>query len=171
MPPRDSKKLTVPPRPRSRTTRRGLATSDDNHAPFSPLIAPFSPLIDAEDLEPVISTRPTRRELELAHSTRPTHRDLAVPSEATKPAEEEGRGMRGQYSISSVRGIPTDVVAGSIDNTRRKLRRSTGSIPAVRVHLANVTKRELTVIVRDQPLTLSREDALALASIIQTAFS
>ena len=164
MPPRDSKKLTVPPRPRSRTTRRGLSTEADRSAALTPLI-------DVEDLEPVISTRPTLREIELPHSTKPTRRDITVPADAIKAAADEHRGMRGQYSISSVRGIPADVVAGSIDNTSRKQRRSTGSIPVVRVHLAAVTKREITVIIGDQPLTLRREDALTLASIIQTALT
>ena len=158
---RDSKKLTVPPRPRSRTSRRGLSTPEERSAAFTPLI-------DVEDMEPVVTTRPTKRDLESPLSTRLTRRDITIPPEIAA----DDRGMRGQYSISSVRGIPADVVSGSIDNTTRKQRRSTGSIPVVpRVHLAAVTRREITVIVRDQPLTMTREDAIALASIIQTAFS
>ena len=81
----------------------------------------------------------------------------------------ESMSTRGQYSISSVRGIPADIVSGSIDNTRKK-RRTTGALPVVRVHLLNVTKREITVLIGDRELALSREDALRLSSMIQSAF-
>jgi hypothetical protein len=44
------------------------------------------------------------------------------------------------------------------------------SAPAENVHLAQATKKEITVIIGDQALTLQRADALALAQIILTTF-
>lgn len=148
--PREPKKST-PPRTRPRTTRRGLPI----------------PVADPED-EPAVSTRPTKRELsalEPATSTRPTRRDLA---EAISSAVHPATGARGQYSISAARGIPVEVVSGSIEVGERRRRRTGPSQSGVR--LVSAGKRELTVIVNDQILTLQRTDALALARIIATTF-
>lgn len=162
---RDSKRLTSPPRPRRRTTRRGLA----------PVAAELTfgdgpEEITAELLEPSFSSRPTRRDL-----TAP-----AVP-EGREPAPQPAAAVcaqqvaRGQYSISSVQGgIPVDTVSGTIEvstGDRGRKRRRTSSIPpSEQVHLASATKREITVIIGDRTLTLERQHALALASIILTTF-
>ncbi len=114
-------------------------------------------------------------EIEPAMSMRPTRRDLTPPDpEVTITRTFTRRGPRGEYSIPSARGIPTDVVSGSIERKSGDTtppRRKRSSMPAVEaVHLAAATKREITVIIGDQPLTLARHDALALAQIILTAF-
>jgi hypothetical protein len=145
---RETKK-SVPPRT-TRTTRRGLVAQ----------------LADTPPPEPATSTRPTKREvsvIEPATSARPTRRDLAAAVDAIQSAP----GARGQFSIPSARGIPADVVSGSIEVGDRK-RRRTGPIDAV--HLVSASKREVTVILNEQVLTLQRDDALALARIITTAF-
>ena len=146
---REPKKST-PPRTRTRTTRRGLV-----------------PIAGAElDPEPATSTRPTRRDvstLEPATSTRPTRRDLAAAVDALDAAPN----ARGQFSIPSARGIPVEIVSGSIDVGERR-RRRTG--PLDTVHLVSSSKREVTVIINEQVLTLQRADALALARIIATVF-
>jgi hypothetical protein len=65
-------------------------------------------------------------------------------------------------------------VSGSIDRQRRETnpprRRRSSMMPAESVHLASSTKRDITVVINDQTLTLARHDALALAQIILTAF-
>ncbi len=143
---REPKKST-PPRTRPRTTRRGISV----------------PAVEV-DPEPTTFTRLARRDtIEPATSTRPTRRDLAEAVSALDP----GKSARGQYSIPSARGIPAEVVSGSIEVSDRK-RRRTGPIEAV--HLVSASKRELTVVVNEQVLTLQRDDALALARIIATAF-
>lgn len=116
--------------------------------------------------EPATSTRPTRRELsavEPATSTRPTRRDLAAALDAVHPAAS----ARGQFSIPSARGIPVEIVSGSIEVGERR-RRRTGPLGAV--HLVSASKREVTVVVNDQVLTLQRADALELARIIASVF-
>ncbi|MFN0251995.1 MAG: hypothetical protein ACKV2T_34280 [Kofleriaceae bacterium] len=147
---RETKK-SVPPRTRTRTTRRGLAQHADTQPP-----------------EPATSTRPTRRDLsviEPATSARPTRRDLAGAVDSHVDALQPAPNARGQFSISSARGVPADVVSGSIEVGDRKRRRTIDI-----VHLVSASKREVTVIVNEQVLTLKRDEALALARIITTAF-
>jgi hypothetical protein len=111
--------------------------------------------------------------VEPSFSARPTRRDLVVPD---APARSRTRSIppRGEFSISSVRGVPADVVSGSIERPRRDTnqprRRRSSTMPVESVHLASATKREITVVINDQTLTLARHDALALAQIILTAF-
>lgn len=144
-----------PGRPRRSTTRRGI----------SPL-ADSAPGDDERTLimklEPAFSTRPTRREMTAVLQGDEPHRvapPVAVP--------------RGEYSVRGVGNIASDVVSGSIEApplpaTGRTRRRSMA--PVEEVHLASATKREITVIIKDQALTLDRRNALALAQIIVTAF-
>ena len=149
-------------RQRTKSTQPGTArATDENHGAYPPVM-------DDEDRAPVINTRPTRPDQEPRHSTRPTMRDLKAPEASIRAVSSEA--PRGQYSISAARGIPTDIVAGTIDGSARPRRRTTSAPPA-RVHLANVTPRDVTVMIREQPLTLTREDALVLASIIHTALA
>ncbi len=156
---RDTKRSTVPPvRARRRTTRRG--------------IVPLSAIDEIDGNEPTaIGSIPLPDINEDAYSTRPTRRDLQpVPF----PAPQK-RTPRGEYSVSSMRGIAADVVSGSIEPTQVAVpppprRRRSTSAPAENVHLAQATKKEITVIIGDQALTLQRADALALAQIILTAF-
>jgi hypothetical protein len=114
--------------------------------------------------------------VEPAVSARPTRRDIVAPDQeaTTMRTGPRGRGPRGEFSIPSARGIPTDVVSGSIERrsgqTTPPRRRRTSMQIVETVHLASATKREITVIIKDQTLTLARQDALALAQIIITAF-
>jgi len=111
---------------------------------------------------------------EPAMSARPTRRDVVAPDvEITISRAPPRRGPRGEFSIPSARGIATDVVSGLIERKRGDTtppRRKRNSMPIETVHLASATKREITVIIKDQPITLARHDALALAQIILTAF-
>lgn len=135
-----SRRTTKPPR----NTRRGIAIATE--------------AITEDKIEPYFSSRPTRRQVDLP------------PPGTTPPTNQR---VRGEYSIAAARGIPVDIVSGEIDGGRRKRRTTTApaAAPAVEdVHLAALTKRELTVIVKGQPITLERHDALALASIILTSF-
>lgn len=115
-------------------------------------------------------------EIEPAMSMRPTRRDITTPdtTEITITRTLTRRGPRGEFSIPSARGIPTDVVSGSIErksgDTTPPRKKRTSMPPVEAVHLASATKREITVIIGDQPLTLARHDALTLAQIILTAF-
>ncbi len=156
---RQSKRSSTPPRPRSRTTRRGIAPIDpETHAEPTGL-PPFHEEAD-DEAEPAVSMRPTRR-------------DIVAP-EPDPVTTTRARGARGEFSISSARGIAADVVAGSIERRKGETsppRRRRTSMPHVEaVHLAHATKREITVIIHGETLTLSRQDALALAQIILTTF-
>ncbi len=158
-----SKRSTTPPRPRRRTTRRGLASPIDIDYEVTQLGPPPTP----DD--------PEEPEIEPAMSARPTRRDIVVPdAEITITRTTTRRGPRGEFSIASARGVPADVVSGSIERRTGEVavpRRKRNSMPPVEtVYLASATKREITVIVKDQTLTLARHDALALAQIIMTAF-
>lgn len=177
---RETKK-SIPPRTRGRTTRRGLVAQLADMPPPEPAMSTRPTKRDMSNIdptttvsrptkrdtsspEPATSSRPTKREIssvEPATSSKPTRRDLAAAVDAAQSS------ARGQFSIPSARGIPTDVVSGSIEVGERK-RRRTGPIDAV--HLVSASKREVTVIINEQVLTLQREDALALARIIATAF-
>lgn len=116
----------------------------------------------------MIGRVPIPDELEEAHSARPTRRDIEV-----QLPPPQRRTPRGEYSLQSLRGIGADVISGAIEPTELapppRRRRST-AVPVERVHLAQATKKEITVIIDDQPLTLQRADALALAQIILTTF-
>lgn len=156
---RDSKRSTVPPpRARRRTTRRG--------------IVPMSAIEDIDGNEPTaIGSIPLPDINEDAYSTRATRRDL----QAVQFPTPQKRTPRGEYSVSSMRGIAADVISGSIEPTQIAVappprRRRSTSVPAENVHLAQATKKEITVIIGDQALTLQRTDALALAQIILTTF-
>lgn len=102
----------------------------------------------------------------LGKPPRITRRGPAV--EANPPANPRDR-VRGEYSISAACGIPVDVVAGQPERGTRR-RTSAPPVPVEEVHLAALTERELTVIVKGKPITLERHDALALATIILTSF-
>lgn len=161
---REGKRSTTPPRPRRRSTRRGLASPGEIDYEVTQFGPP--PIAAPEDTDPYI---------EPAMSSRPTRRDIVVPDpEITITRTLTRRGPRGEFSIPSARGIPADVVSGAIDRRAGELlppRRKRASMPIVEaVHLASATKREITVIVNDQTLTLTRHDALALAQIILTTF-
>lgn len=161
---RENKK-SVPPRTRPRTTRRGLVAQLADVPPTEPATSTRPTKRDMSSPEPAASARPTRRDLssiEPATSSRPTRRDLAAAVDAVHASN-----ARGQFSIPSARGIPADIVSGAIEVGERK-RRRTGPIESV--HLVSASKREVTVIINEQVLTLQREDALALAKIITTAF-
>lgn len=148
-------KRSIPPIPSRRTTRREITPIVDVDAELTQ----FGPLPVREDDEP-----------EPAASARPTQRDIAVPV-AVPRTRSRSRGPRGEFSIPSARRVPTDAVAGSIDIVERGPRRRRVTSPPVEVHLASVTKRDITVIVQGEPLTLARHDALALAQIILTALA
>ena len=158
---REPKRNTTPPRPRSRTTRRGIAPMMDPDAEQTQFGAP--PIDDEHHAEPALSARPTRRDIVAP--------DVETTSTRSGP---RGRGPRGEFSIPSARGIATDVVSGSIERKTGQMtppRRRRTSMNAIEtVHLATATKRDITVIIRGQTLTLARQDALALAQIILTAF-
>jgi hypothetical protein len=132
---RDSKKPTLPPRTRGRTTRR-------SHAAVDP---------EAVTIEPSTSNKPTRRDLS------------AAIADVTATA-------RGQFSTGSARSVAVDVVSGSIevDMTAGRRRRRTNT--AIRLDLIAATKREITVRVRDETITLDRAHALALAELITSTF-
>lgn len=159
---RESKRITSPPRPRSRTTHRGIAPLVSPDAEETQFGAPPIQHPDQED-EPALSSRPTQRDIVAP--------DLDITITRALP---RGRGPRGEFSIPHARGIATDVVSGSIERKPGQTmppRRRRSSMQVVEaVHLAAATKREITVIVKDQTLTLSRSDALALAQIILTTF-
>jgi hypothetical protein len=116
---------------------------------------------DAAAFEPAISTRRTRR-------------DLSVPAQDLAPprTRSRNRGPRGEFSIPAARGIPADAVSGSIEpgETGTRRRRMSTQQPREPVRLAFATKREITVVIDSHSLTLTRQDALALAQIILTAF-
>ena len=103
--------------------------------------------------------RSTRRDPEEpSTSTKPTRRDLSASiAEATASA-------RGQFSIPSARNVQVDAVSGSIE-----VDSSAGRRP-VQVELLSATRRDITVRVRDQVVTMDRAHALALAQIIAVAF-
>jgi hypothetical protein len=151
---RDTKRGTVPPRPRRRTTRSG--------------VLPLSPHDLAAEEATMIGRVPIPDELEEAASSRPTRRDIEVP---ILPPQK--RTPRGEYSVQSLRGIGADVISGSIERTEApappRRRRSTAA-PVEHVYLAQATKKDITVIIGEQALTLERHDALALAQIIITTF-
>lgn len=167
MPHRDSKRTTIPPRLSRRPTRRGIAAVQE-----------LPPEVDGE--QTVIDLLPALDFTEPAMSARPTRRDIAPPGNDATPAPSaaRNRGPRGEFSIPAARGVPADIVSGSIEprdgaasaSAAPRRRRST-TVPVENVHLAQATKREITVIIKDQALTLERHDALALAQIIVTAFS
>ncbi len=142
MPHRDSTRPPSGVTRSSRPTRRG--------------IAPLEPDPIASEPEPAFSSRPTRRDL----STDGIANDISR--------------ARGEFSIRAVHGIPADTVSGEItlDSTERgrKRRRTNSQPPPDEVYLAAATPHEITVIVKEQAITLERHNALALASIIVTAF-
>ncbi|MBP6630327.1 MAG: hypothetical protein KBG28_18710 [Kofleriaceae bacterium] len=75
---------------------------------------------------------------------------------------------RGQYSISAARGIPIDVVAGTIERgPARGKRRSTA--PAYQVRVTATGPRQLTIEVGVQVLTIDRGSARALADALRKA--
>ena len=71
---------------------------------------------------------------------------------------------RGEYSLRSMRRVPSDAVSGSMNAAQRP------AAPREEVHLASANHQTITVIIRDQTLVLERHDALALAAIIATTF-
>jgi len=77
---------------------------------------------------------------------------------------------RGEYSISSARGIAVDVISGSIDPKAppRSRRRATTAPPVISV--VSSTRRRLVIQVHDHTLELDRHEALTLAAILTTAF-
>lgn len=135
----------------------------------------MAPLVDPDAEVTQFGPPPVHEndEVEPALSARPTRRDLVVPDVPARPRTRSVQ-PRGEFSISSARGIPADVVSGSIERPRRETnqqrRRRSTMQPVESVHLASATKREITIVVNDQTLTLARHDALALAQIIMTAF-
>lgn len=155
---RGTKRSTAPlPRARRRTTRRG--------------IAPLRGSDEIDGNEPTaIGSIPLPDIRENAFSTRATLRDIEA---APFPAQHK-RTPRGEYSVTAMRGIGADVISGSIEPPPPLAvpprRRHSTSVPADNVHLAQATRKEITVIIRDQAVTLQRDDALALAQIIVTAF-
>lgn len=159
---RESKRTTTPPRPRRRTTRRGMAPLIDPESEETQFGAPPIQESAEEEAEPAISIRPTRRDI------------VAPELDITITRVPSRRGPRGEFSIPAARGIPTDVVSGSIErksgDTVPPRRRRSSMHEVETVHLASATKREITVIIKEQTLTLSRQDALALAQIILTTF-
>ncbi len=138
----------------------------------------MAPMIELEPDEELTTfdTRPMILDAEPAVSSRATRRDLSVPELAPSRAGARVIGPRGEFSIPSIRGIPSDVVSGSIvtaevDAARPgSRRRGLTTPPVATVHLAHATRRDITVMVEGQPLKLDRLNAMALAQIILTAF-
>lgn len=116
-----------------------------------------------------LESDPIATEPEPAFSNRPTRRDLP-----TGVITNEVSRARGEFSIRAAPGVPADTVSGEIalDLTERgrKRRRTYSQPPPDEVYLAAATPHEITVIVKEQAITLERHNALALASIIITAF-
>ena len=101
-------------------------------------------------------------------SSRPTRRDVGAPAEpAVAPTKKEA-GPRGQYSIAAARGIATDAVSGTIE-VGRKRRRTTKS-PVDEIHLVSSTKKDVTLVIQGRSVTLGRQPAIQLASLIFTTF-
>ncbi len=118
---------------------------------------------------------------EPAFSTRPTERDLNALAATLRPPTAPGpRGPRGEVSTRTSRGAASDAVAGEFDASRPRRPRTWSAqaapvfppTPALgdQVFLAMASKREIVVIVNGQELTLERDDALALAAVIQSSF-
>jgi hypothetical protein len=158
---RDKKKTPAPTFRRS-PTRRGITPfapePQDFYIQFAPVGSEPAPAIP----EPASSTKPTRRD---------------ISARALAAAEQlDGRMLRGEFSVGAARGIPSNEVSGTIGaaedtKSRTRTRRSSKSPPEPDVYLASASKREITVIVNGEALTLERRDALALAAIITTSFA
>lgn len=143
---------------RATTTRRGIPHSkleSDDELPTNEIEAL------AQTPEPAASGRATRRDLAVRDFTQ-----LRTDGPPSKP--------RGEYSIPTVRGIPSDVVSGSIADVgapkrATRHREVTTPLPAA-IRLANTNRREITVVIDGRPVTLDRENAVVLAQLIMTAF-
>ncbi len=112
-------------------------------------------MAQADDPEPFFSSRPTRK-------------DIGTPVEPATPSKKEA-GPRGQYSIAAARGIATDAVSGTIEVVGRKRRRTTKS-PVDEIHLVSSTKKDITLVIQGRSVTLGRQPAIQLASLIFTTF-
>lgn len=112
--------------------------------------------LEADDVEPFFSSRPTRR-------------DVSVPTDPPLTSARREVGPRGQFSIAAVRGVPADSVSGTIEVSDRKRRRTTKS-PVDEVHLVSSTKKQVTLVVQGKSITLDRQPAIQLASLIFQAF-
>lgn len=150
----------TPARMRATTTRRGIPHSkleSDDELPTNEIEAL------AQTPEPAASGRATRRDLAVRDFTQ-----LRTDGPPSKP--------RGEYSIPTVRGIPSDVVSGSIVVTevsapKKATRRAAATTPRpAGIRLANVTRSQITVVIDGETVTLDRQNAVALAQLIMTAF-
>ncbi len=106
---------------------------------------------DASAAEPSTSTKPTRRDLS------------AVIAEVPATA-------RGQFSIAAARSVEANVVSGSIEVNLSAGPRRRRPNTSLQLDLVMATKRELTVQLRSQKITLDRAHALALAELILDTF-
>ena len=137
-----------------------------------------APTIELEpDDEPTtVDTDIRTQAVEPAMSNRATRRDLDISEGAQTGNWPRMANARGEFSIPSIRGIPSNVVSGLIEGPDGHSRspgsrhRDPSTPPVDGVHLARATRQELTVVVDDEQGTLSRETAAALARNIVTAF-
>lgn len=143
--PKDQKNPPLPPRSGRRTTLRGLKARSASD--------------DTDTIEPAFSTRPTQRDLG----------DIAASVPELQAAI--ARTTRGEYSARAARGIPANFVSGELDTSKARRPRTMSTPPPLdQVFLTAATKREITVIIKGQELTLDRRNALALATIITSTF-
>lgn len=79
--------------------------------------------------------------------------------------------MRGQFSIAAARGVGANVVSGEISSpSRERSPARTQPPPVERVRLVSVTRRSITLAIDDREVTLDRQAAIELASMIFTSF-
>ncbi len=123
-------------------------------------------------------TRQTRRgiaiqaekdEPEPFFSSRPTRREIITP-ELIPPRKEKVTNIRGQFSISSVRNVGANAISGEIEPIRKRSPTRSQPPPMEHVKLLSSTKKSITLVVHGKEITLERQAAIELASMIFTTF-